>query len=82
MAIPAHWWVFTLGSVLAMMSPYEPVSVLRYSMAILPLFAGFAWKMRPSWDVSVAGVMAMAQGVLAFVIIVGTLYPHTAALWP
>jgi hypothetical protein len=81
-AIPVYWWVFTLGSVLAMMSPYEPVSVLRYSVAILPLFAGFAWKMRPSWDAPVASVLAISQGVLAFVIIVGTLYPHTAALWP
>jgi hypothetical protein len=81
-AIPPSWWVFTLGSVLAMMSPYEPVSVLRYSLAILPLFAGFAWKMRPSWDVPVAGALALSQGVLAYVIIVGTLYPHTATLWP
>jgi hypothetical protein len=81
-AIPTSWWVFTLGSILAMMSPYEPVSVLRYSLAIVPLFAGFAWKMRPSLDFPVAGVLAVSQGVLAFVVIIGTLYPHTATLWP
>jgi hypothetical protein len=30
----------------------------------------------------VAGVLAVSQGVLAFVVIIGTLYPHTATLWP
>jgi hypothetical protein len=81
-SIPAFWWIFTFGSVLAMMSPYEPVSVLRYSMAVLPLFAGFAWRMRSTWESAVVATLAVSQGALAVVVILGTLYPHTATIWP
>ena len=81
-AIPLFWWVFTVGSILGMMSSYEPVSVLRYSLAVIPLFAAYAWRMRPSWEGPVIGVLAFSQGVLAVVIFVGTLYPHSAQLWP
>jgi hypothetical protein len=55
---------------------------LRYSLAVIPLFAAYAWRMRPSWEGPVVGVLAFSQGVLAVVIFVGTLYPHSAQLWP
>jgi len=80
--IPAFWWIFTVGSILATMSPYEPVSVLRYSMAVIPLFAGYAWRIRPTWESPIVAVLAVSQGALAVVAIIGTLYPHTATVWP
>ena len=81
-AIPLFWWVFTVGSILGMLSYYEPVSVLRYYMAVIPLFAAYAWRMRPSWEGPMVGVLAFSQGVLAVVIFVGTLHPYSAQLWP
>jgi mannosyltransferase PIG-V len=81
-AIPPFWWVFTIGSVLAMMSPYTPTSVLRYSMVIFPLFAAFAWKLRPTWDGAVAGMLALSQGALVVVVLVGVLHPYTSIIWP
>jgi mannosyltransferase PIG-V len=81
-SIPGYWWVFTIGSVLGMMSPYVPTSVLRYSMAAFPLFAALAWKLRTGWTVALAGVMVVAQGALFTAVLVGTLHPHTTLMWP
>jgi hypothetical protein len=81
-SIPMFWWVFTVGSILGMLSPYEPVSVMRYSLAVVPLFAGYAWRMRPSWEGPVVGVLAFSQGVLALIVVLNTLHPHTALIWP
>jgi hypothetical protein len=81
-SIPVFWWVFTIGSVLGMLSPFEPVSILRYSLAVIPFFAAYAWRMRPAWEGPVVGMLALSQGVLAVVVIVGTLHPHTSMIWP
>jgi hypothetical protein len=80
--IPLVWWVFTIGSVLGMLSPYWPTSVLRYSMAVFPFFAAVAWKLRPAWMGSVVGVLAASQGALAVVILVGLVHPYVAPLAP
>jgi len=81
-AIPTCWWVFTIGGVLAALSPYEPNSVLRYSLAVFPLFAAVAWKMRPTWEGPVVGILAFSQGILVLMILVGTMHPFTWSLWP
>jgi hypothetical protein len=81
-SIPPFWWVFTIGSGLAMLSPYEPVSVLRYSLAVVPLFAAYAWAMRPAWKGPVVALMALGQGTLGLIVLVGTMYPHTWSIWP
>jgi len=81
-SIPLFWWVFTIGSVLTVMSPYSPTSVLRYSMAVFPLFAAFAWKIRASWEGTLVGMLAMSQGALAVIVLVGTLHTNTSIIWP
>jgi hypothetical protein len=65
-----------------MLSPYEPVSVLRYSLAVVPLFAAYAWAMRPAWKGPVVALMALGQGTLGLIVLVGTMYPHTWSIWP
>jgi hypothetical protein len=80
--IPAYWWVFTIGSVLGAMSPYVPTSVLRYTMAAFPLFAAFAWKIRPNWQGAVVGTLVLSQCALMVVVLLGTLHPHTTLIWP
>jgi hypothetical protein len=80
--IPAYWWVFTIGSVLGMMSPYAPTSILRYSMAAFPLLAALAWKIRPHWQYFLVGLMGVTQAMLFGAVLVGTLHPHTTMYWP
>jgi hypothetical protein len=80
--IPLFWWVFTIGSVLATLSPFFPDSVLRYSMAVIPLFGAFAWKMRPAWEGPVVGMLACSQGVLALIVLQGALNMHHAHFFP
>jgi hypothetical protein len=80
--VPAYWWVFTIGAVLAMMSPDSPTSILRYSMAAFPLFAAFAWKIRVNWEGAIVGVLAFAQGALVLVVLVGWLHPATSMILP
>jgi hypothetical protein len=81
-AIPAFWWVFTIGSTLGVLSSYQPDSVLRYSMVVITVYAAYAWRMRPSWEGPLVGMLGMSQGVLMLVVLVGSLHPHTASLWP
>ena len=81
-SVPLHWWVFTVGSVLAMASPSSEQGILRYSLVAFPLFAAFAWKIRPTWEGAIAGTMGFMQGALALVIFVEALHPFTANLWP
>jgi Dolichyl-phosphate-mannose-protein mannosyltransferase len=81
-AIPTFWWVFTVLTLLLAMSPSSPTSVLRYTMAVFPLFAAFAWKVRPSWEGMVVAFTAMAQGALMVVVLVGSLHPNTSIIWP
>jgi hypothetical protein len=81
-SVPAPWWVFAVGSVLAMAIPDAEQSILRFSLVAFPLFAAFAWKIRPTWEGTIAGTMGFMQGALALVIFVEVLHPLTATLWP
>jgi hypothetical protein len=81
-SIPTFWWVFTIGSVFATMSPFLTTSILRYSMAVFPLFAAYAWRIRPKWEGSVIGVLALSQGALGLILFVGVLHPHGSPLLP
>ena len=65
-----------------MLSSYQPDSVLRYSMVVITVYAAYTWRMRPSWEGPVVGMLGMSQGVLMLVVLVGSLHPHTASLWP
>ena len=81
-SIPTSWWVFTVISTLAVLSSYEPDSVLRYSMVVITAYAAYAWRMRPEWEGKVVGMLGMAQGMLMVVALLGSQYQHSAALWP
>jgi hypothetical protein len=80
--IPAFWWVFTIGNTLGVLSSYQPDSVLRYSMVVITAYAAYAWRIRPTWEGPLVGMLGMSQGVLMLVVLVGALHPHTASLWP
>ncbi len=80
--IPRFWWVFTIGSTLAVLSSYEPDSVLRYSMVVITAYAAYAWRMRPTWEGPLVGMLGVSQGMLMLIALMGTLHPHTAHLWP
>lgn len=81
-SVPLTWWVFGVGSVLAMAFTHFEQSTLRYAMAAFPLFAAFAWKIRPTWEGTIAAALALMQGALALVVFVGVLHPLTSTLWP
>ena len=81
-SIPTSWWVFTVFSTLAVLSSYEPDSVLRYSMVVITAYGAYAWQMRPAWEGRVVGMLGMAQGMLMVVALLGSQHPHSAALWP
>ena len=82
LSIPRFWWVFTIAGALAVWSSYEPVSVLRYSMTVVTLYAAYAWRLRPSWDGPIVGMLGVTQGMFMVIALLGSQYPHSAALWP
>lgn len=81
-SIPPSWWLFTALGTLAVLSSYEPDSVLRYSMVVITAYAAYAWRMRPEWEGPVVGMLGLAQGMFMVVMLLGSQYPHSAALWP
>lgn len=81
-SIPSSWWIFTVLSTLAVLSSYEPDSVLRYSMIVITAYGAYAWRIRSEWEGRVVGMLGMAQGMFMVVALLGSQYPHSAALWP
>ena len=81
-SIPMFWWVFTIASTLAVLSSYQPDSVLRYSMAVITVYAAYVWRMRPSWEGPVVGMLGVSQGMLMMITLLGSQFPHSATLWP
>jgi hypothetical protein len=51
-------------------------------MVIVPFFAAFAWKLRPSWMGPLVGMMATMQGALAVLVFVGAAHPHGSGIFP
>lgn len=81
-SVPAAWWVFAVGSVLAAMSAYWPTSILRYSMAAFPLYGAIAWRLRPSWSPPVVAALAMTQAALGIMLLAAVVYPQATLLAP
>lgn len=81
-AVPASWWVYTLGTLLIAYSAYFTDSILRYAMAAFPLFVAFAWKLPRSMEGAVVGVMACLQGALLVAMLSSAVHPMAAPLLP
>jgi hypothetical protein len=80
--VPIFWWVFAVGMALGAMSPFWPNSVLRYSMVLIPCLAAFAWLIRSSWIGAIVGALAVSEGALAVIILVGLAHPQSTLLAP
>jgi hypothetical protein len=81
-AVPASWWVYTVGTLLIAYSAYFTDSIPRYTMAAFPLFVAFAWKLPRSMEGAVVGVMACLQGALLVAVLSSALHPMAAPLLP
>ena len=74
-AVPASWWVYTVGTLLIAYSAYFADGIPRYTMAAFPLFAAFAWKLPRSMEGAVVGIMACLQGALFFAVLTSAVHP-------
>jgi hypothetical protein len=81
-AVPASWWVYTVGTLLIAYSAYFTDSIPRYAMAAFPLFVAFAWKLPRSMEGAVVGVMACLQGALLVAMLSSAVHPMAAPLLP
>ena len=75
-AVPASWWVYTVGALLIAYSAYFTNSIPRYAMAAFPLFVAFAWKLPRTMESALVGLMACLQGAL----LIAVLQPSAASL--
>ena len=80
--IPASWWVYTIGALLAAYSAYFTDSIPRYTMAAFPLFVAFAWALPRRMDAAVVGVMACLQGALLIAVLSIAVHPVLVPLVP
>jgi len=80
-SLPAAWWVYTVGSLLAAYSAYFSVSIARYTMAAFPLFAALAWRLRAHrvWPLALA--LGLVQGAL-FLDVLRAVHPVVDPLVP
>jgi hypothetical protein len=81
-AVPASWWVYTVGTLLVAYSAYFTDSIPRYTMAAFPLFVAFAWKLPRSMEGAVVGLMACLQGALLVAVLSSTVHPTFVPLLP
>ncbi len=79
-AVPASWWVYTMGALLIAYSAYFTDSIPRYTMAAFPLFAAFAWKLPRSMEGAVVGVLACLQGALLIGVLSSVTHPSALTL--
>jgi hypothetical protein len=81
-AVPASWWVYTVGALLIAYSAYFTDSIPRYTMVAFPLFVAFAWKLPRSMEGAVVGLMACLQGALLICVLGATVHPMTVPIIP
>ena len=81
-AIPAGWWVYTVGTLLVAYSAYFSDSIARYAMVAFPLFVAFAWKLPRRWTGLVVAVMACSQAALLFAVLGPAWHAVSQPLYP
>ena len=79
-AVPASWWVYTVGALLIAYSAYFTNSIPRYTMAAFPLFVAFAWKVPRSMESAVVGVLAFLQAALFIAVLSSVMHPSSLSL--
>ena len=79
--VPIFWWVFAVGSALGAMSPLADRRPPLHD-GVDPVLAAFAWLIRPSWIGAVVGTLAVSEGALAIIILVGLAHPQSTILAP
>ncbi len=79
-ALPASWWVYTIGALLIAYSAYFTNSIPRYTMAAFPLLVAFAWKLPRSMESAVVGVLACLQGALLVGVLDSAMHPSALSL--
>ena len=80
--VPWGWWVDGLGSGLLAFTPFWPTRVLRYTMAVIPAFVGFAWHLRREWTPAVLAGLSAIQASIALVAFVSVVTWQTAPFAP
>jgi hypothetical protein len=73
------WWAYSIGATLIAFSPFWPTPILRYTLALVPLFAAFAHLARPRLLDFAVGAFGLFQGVFAVVVFVSLLNGHPAS---
>jgi hypothetical protein len=81
-AVPASWWVYTVGALLVAYSAFFTDTIPRYTMAAFPLVVAFAWKLPRSMEGAVVGVMACLQGALLVAVLSSAVHPMMTPLLP
>ena len=81
-AVPASWWVYTVGTLLVAYSAYFTDGIPRYTMAAFPLFVAFAWKLPRTMEAAAVGIMACLQGALFFAVLTSVVHPLHIPMLP
>jgi hypothetical protein len=81
-AIPASWWIYTVGVLLVAYSAYFTDSIPRYTMVAFPLFVGIAWKARWATRTVILVGFGVLQVVLTAVYLTGGVHPLTPSFIP
>jgi len=81
-AIPASWWVYTVGALLLAYSAYFTDSMARYATVAFPLFAAFAWKLPRRITGLVAALMLCMQAALLLAVLTIAVHPVLVPLVP
>jgi Gpi18-like mannosyltransferase len=80
--VPAIWWIYTIATALIAFSPSLTNSDLRFTIVVLPLFAAYAFRLKPAWEGAAVGCMATAQGVLAVIVLISAVHPQPVPVYP
>jgi Gpi18-like mannosyltransferase len=80
--MPAIWWIYTIGTVLLAFSPSVTNSDLRFTLVVFPLFAAYAWRLKPAWEGAVVGCLATAQGTIAVIALISAVHSQPVPVYP
>jgi hypothetical protein len=80
--LPVSWWIYTIGAILVAFSPFWPSSILRYTMAVFPLYIGLVRAIAARYLGTVVAVSASVMGAIALVAFASQVASLTAPFAP